>query len=215
MKDYTWNTFPTLGYLQCKFTDEELLPITTEIQKIKNNFSESKEVNNVLAGNIRKEYELQDSHSYLEGLMLPLVTSYDKHFDYTNTTNVVHGVSQIILHHTWVNFQQKGEFNPTHNHGGFLSFVIWTKIPYVYEQEYLASPGIHSNAPSPGSFDFVYSDCIGGLKTHKINVDKTMENTMLLFPSKLLHHVYPFFTSDEYRISVSGNFKFKSDFEWK
>jgi len=30
-----------------------------------------------------------------------------------------------------------------------------------------------------------------------------------MFPSQLIHAVYPFYTSDEYRISVSGNIKFK------
>ncbi len=30
-----------------------------------------------------------------------------------------------------------------------------------------------------------------------------------IYPAKQLHCVYPFYTSDEYRISVSGNFYFK------
>jgi hypothetical protein len=36
-----------------------------------------------------------------------------------------------------------------------------------------------------------------------------MENTLLLFPAKLTHAVYPFYSSDDYRISVSGNVVFK------
>ena len=32
---------------------------------------------------------------------------------------------------------------------------------------------------------------------------------ILLFPSEMYHGVYPFYTSDDYRISVSGNFNFK------
>jgi len=32
-----------------------------------------------------------------------------------------------------------------------------------------------------------------------------------MFPSLLAHCVYPFYTSDDYRISISGNIKFDSD----
>ena len=41
-------------------------------------------------------------------------------------------------------------------------------------------------------------------------VDKTWEGMMLMFPSKLHHSVYPFYTSDEKRISVSGNISIKA-----
>ena len=36
-------------------------------------------------------------------------------------------------------------------------------------------------------------------------IDKAWEGTMILFPSSLNHNVYPFYTSDDYRISISGN----------
>ena len=202
-----WYTFPTVaGFIKYKFTDEELTPIKTEINKIKNNFNEHTQANRTLAGNIKKEYVLEESKPYLQQLLAPVCEEYDKQFNYTQKCNVVSKKPELALDHCWVNFQQKHEFNPTHNHSGVLSFVLYINIPYSYEEEYNASPGINSNNPSPGSFDFVYSDCIAGLRTYKINIDKTMENTLLLFPSKLLHHVYPFFTKDDYRISVAGNF---------
>jgi hypothetical protein len=210
MNDYFWYTFPTVGYIEYKFTDDQLLPIRNEINNIKNNFKTRTQVNETLAGNIRKEYELEESKKYIEELILPFCSNFDKHFNYTTSFNTVSKKTPLILDQCWVNFQEKYEFNPTHNHGGILSFVIWINIPYVFEEEYLASPGLHSNSPSPGSFEFVYSDCITGIKTIKINVDKNMENTMVLFPSKLLHHVYPFYTTTDYRISISGNFKFST-----
>ena len=205
MREYFWHTFPTLGFIEYKFTDDELVPLKTEIDKIKNNFKTSTQANKKLAGNIKKEYVLEESKIHLQQLILPVCAEFNKQFDYTNQC-VVSKNPELTLDQCWVNFQQKGEFNPTHNHTGILSFVLYINIPYSYEEEFIASPGKHSNSPSPGSFDFVYSDCTGGLKTHKINIDKKMKNTLLLFPSKLLHHVYPFFTSDDYRISVSGNF---------
>ena len=41
-----------------------------------------------------------------------------------------------------------------------------------------------------------------------IDVDKSFEGKMLMFPAKLQHLVYPFYTSDKERITVSGNIKF-------
>ena len=42
-----------------------------------------------------------------------------------------------------------------------------------------------------------------------LNVDKSFEGKMLMFPSKQMHAVNPFYTSDGYRITVSGNLKIK------
>ena len=38
-----------------------------------------------------------------------------------------------------------------------------------------------------------------------VHVDKSYEGKMLMFPSFVQHGVYPFYTSDDYRITVSGN----------
>jgi hypothetical protein len=38
-----------------------------------------------------------------------------------------------------------------------------------------------------------------------LDVDKTMEGIWLYFHQSLNHIVYPFYTSDDYRITISGN----------
>jgi hypothetical protein len=38
-----------------------------------------------------------------------------------------------------------------------------------------------------------------------VPVDKTFEGKMLFFPATLSHSVNPFYTSDDYRISIAGN----------
>jgi len=86
-----------------------------------------------------------------------------------------------------------------------MSFVIYTKVPFKMRDELAASPGINSNNNIPGHFQFSYTGILGGISNHYVPVDESYENTMMLFPSKLMHCVYPFFTSDEYRISVAGN----------
>jgi hypothetical protein len=46
---------------------------------------------------------------------------------------------------------------------------------------------------------------MGRIVQNRIEVDKSWEGTMIMFPSSLHHMVHPFYTSDEYRISISGN----------
>jgi inosine/xanthosine triphosphate pyrophosphatase family protein len=43
-----------------------------------------------------------------------------------------------------------------------------------------------------------------------IENDKTFEGKIAFFPSKLSHCVYPFYSSDDVRISISGNIKLDS-----
>ena len=41
--------------------------------------------------------------------------------------------------------------------------------------------------------------------TQSINLTKEDEGTIIFFPSQLIHQVYPFFTSEEERVSIAGN----------
>jgi hypothetical protein len=83
---------------------------------------------------------------------------------------------------------------------------MWIKIPFLMEEELKNSPGAESNTNIPGCFNFHYTDILGDLMHCPIYADKKMENHLLMFPAKLNHSVSPFYTSDEYRISVAGNF---------
>ena len=202
-------TFQNYGVLSHKFTDAELAPVWKEINSIQDNFDKHSDQknNSNLAGNIQKEYSLVESNSHLEELIRPLVEQYDMYSSYNSSVkNCI--TDSYKLKGSWVNFQKKHEFNPNHNHGGFMSFVIWLKIPYSIEKEKQNLSGINSNTNIPGHFQFVYSSILGDIMTHMVPVDSSMENTIMVFPSKLIHTVYPFYTSDDYRISVSGNFYF-------
>jgi hypothetical protein len=201
------------GFLDAKLSDAELAPIKTEIDNIQKNFDsyENQKHNMHLAGNIKREYRLTESKKYIEDLLMPLVGAYNGDFDYMKNFNVLSTDVPIILDSCWVNFQKKYEFNPAHKHFGLLSFVIWINVPYDIEDECKLSPGVESNFNSAGMFSFLYNDTISGIRAFDIPVDKSMENKIILFPSSFFHMVYPFFSSDGYRISVSGNFKLKID----
>lgn len=116
---------------------------------------------------------------------------------------------------SWVNFQKKLEYNPLHRHSGDFSFVIWYRIPYKKENEDKIGPGKNDNLKTNGSFKFVYSVGLGKIDSVIIPGDESMEGTVLIFPANLHHCVYPFYTSDEERISFSGNFYHKSDYDIK
>ena len=45
------------------------------------------------------------------------------------------------------------------------------------------------------------------VESYPIVVDRSYEGVMLIFPAWLQHMVTPFYTSDDYRISISGNIK--------
>ena len=204
--------FKNLGVFSAKLSEEQMEPIKSEIDTIQKNFElyDSRKYNSQLVGNIKREYELLECKTHLKKLLDPLVEQYDKKYDYFNHFDLLTKNVPIDLTASWVNFQQKYEFNPMHSHGGILTFVIWVKIPYDMENERTASPGIDSSFSVAGMFNFQYIDTIGSIRTYHIPVDKSMENCVILFPSKFNHCVYPFFSSDGYRISVSGNFKLKT-----
>lgn len=49
----------------------------------------------------------------------------------------------------------------------------------------------------------------GEIREVEFPVDKLYEGQIFLFPSCLQHMVYPFTSSDDYRISISGNLRKK------
>jgi hypothetical protein len=112
------------------------------------------------------------------------------------------------LQGTWLNLQKKHEFRPYHIHvQADLSFVIYYQVPYFIEDEdnhpNHKGADIHRN----GRIEFLWYDLIGKPQYYAVPADKKFEGKMLIFPSLLYHMVYPFYTSDEYRITLAGNIK--------
>ena len=105
----------------------------------------------------------------------------------------------------WVNYQKQNEFNPLHNHGGLYSFVIWMKIPTKHFIQNKNSLAKESNSRVISSFEISYVDILGNIRQYPYRMNPNVEGTMLFFPSKLNHQVYPFYDCDEDRISISGN----------
>jgi len=210
---YNWNNFANLGFVSQKFTDEELAPIKEEIALIQKDFSKADPFQYGLAGHIQNEYKLTKSFGQLEKLLFPLVQAYNQEYPiyYGNMQNATDVLTPILLGKAWVNFQKKLEFNPHHDHSGLFSFVLWINIPYDLEEERKVFPQFTDTGrdSKTSCFEFVYTDTTGRIRPHLLHIDKNYEGMCVLFPSSVPHQVYPFYTSDGYRISISGNFYLK------
>lgn len=202
-----------IGIIKSSASPELLKILGDEITKIQSDFSKAVPKNKTLAGNVLHEYELFDSHHALEQktreMSMMHQELYGKNYNAgMNTHTSILGKENKVdlrLKSAWVNFQQKGEFNPMHNHTGMYSFVLWYKVPYYTKFEEAAGPGRKSNNNLAGKFQFAFTNILGNVTGADIPVDKLWEGQILLFPSALMHSVYPFYTSNDYRISISGN----------
>lgn len=202
--------FPNIGFLKISLNKKQMAPLLEEILEIKEDFLSAKPANKMLVGNIKKEFDLTKSHNHIELLLQDYLQHYEDKFRYLSKIKLISEMRPIHLHRAWVNFQEKYEFNPVHDHTGVFSFVIWVKVPYNIKNEIALSPGVDSAQPLAGCFSFYYTNALGDLCNFSIPADETMENTLLIFPSKLNHSVYPFYSSEDFRISVSGNITFQN-----
>lgn len=209
--DYIIQEFPNIGFISTTFSDEQLDPVRREIKNIQNDFEKASKLNEELAGNILNEYRIIESRDHLHNLISPFIKLYYDNYKYLEKINILTKDCPIVIDRCWVNFQKKHEFNPNHNHSGILSFVIWIDIPYTAEEERQASPGKYGNLNISGQFEFQYINSLGQVSSYLIPTDRSYRNKMILFPASMIHCVYPFYSSNDYRISVAGNFKLKVD----
>ena len=171
--------------------------------------------NTKLVGNIEEQYLMgfknQVNMYKLETYLRGLAGIYEKKFNYMScmgnqTMSLDQGMSfDLRLRNCWVNFMKKYEFNPIHNHSGLYSFNIFVKIPYDLKEEFDSPRTQNINQRFPGCFSFYCGNGLGEFVPHVLEADKDWEQVIILFPSVTQHCVYPFYTSDDYRITVSGN----------
>ena len=202
------NTFPShLGFVEDTVPDDIfdfLLAASYEAKKDESN------LNHTLVGNLEESYSL-DLPFYqfiqFEKYLLKVCNEYENKFKLMHFYPIISGDRPISLSLKtfWVNFQKKYEFNPVHHHTGFYSFVIWVKIPYDYREEFKTDFCKNATAKYPGTFSFYFPNNKGQVEEKPIFLDKSFEKKIVVFPSTLSHCVYPFYTSDDYRISISGN----------
>jgi Putative 2OG-Fe(II) oxygenase len=180
-------------------------------------FSEIKEQVNVakqlgeksnykLIGHIQEEYEMPAMSESLKNFLREALI----HFTEKDFITSEH----LTYERLWVNFQKKTEFNPLHIHTSNFSYVIWIKIPFLSKDEHVLYNG--SIRPQTGDFVFATVDNENDMiYTHNIPADSTFEGKIIFFDSSTSHMVHPFYTSDEYRISVAGNINYTEEYYYK
>lgn len=197
------------GFLFTKLKSEQLKPFWQEVNEIQKNFNDAQTNGDYLAGNLEHQYQLS-CRDYALKLVEPFVAEYIKTFDYGYRLQHIASPSTLTIaqRDLWVNFQKKHEFNPPHYHSGLFSFVIWLQVPFTWKDELAAGPGRNTQEPQNGDFMFQYTDVLGTTKVQRLGIDKSKEGYFCLFPAGLTHYVNPFYSSDDYRITVSGNLKY-------
>lgn len=190
-----------MGFIGCELSDEEFLPLLKEINEVQSNFENAEPFNKNLVGQLKHEYRLTKNRASLENIAITMAQEYSKAY----LPDSAASAKNFVLNEYWVNFQRKHEFNPFHNHDGEFVFVIYVKIPYTMEEEKAATSYVDPKINRAGYFSFLFTTPLGEITAFEIPADKTFERRMILFPARLNHQVYPFYSSDEFRITVSGN----------
>ena len=177
--------------------------LNKEIVDIHNDDSNTMKMNRTLAGQITKEYQITKSLPLLNPFLEEMGRAYQKNWGSEITS--LHS-NNLKVESVWVNMQKKLEVNPLHNHDGTLSFVAWLHVPFKLEDERNVENCKNSRTVELSStFQFVYTTALGKIANCPMFVESGWEGRIVMFPSKLLHIVYPFQTSDDYRISIAGN----------
>ena len=173
------------------------------------------EYNSHLAGHIKQEFEYKNWPDILEKYLIYKIENNSVLKNHSSKVNILDKNLPYYLEKLWCNFQKKYEYNPFHYHSGIFSFIFFLKIPYEFETEMNYFPLSSFRKKGKGEntnskLCFFGLDHFGKITDFSLSVDKSFENKMIIFPAELHHLVYPFYTSDDYRITVSGNIKLKT-----
>ena len=162
-----------------------------------------------LAGNISKSIYIQDKNNLFYNNILKEMIEIAFYKDWKNYYERV--VAKIkpppifAIETLWVNYQKQYDFNPSHNHSGLISFVVFMKIPTHWKEQHALPRSAKSNSPRASDFQFQVGQADGSVSSHSIILSPEDEGRMLFFPAWLTHQVYPFYETEEKRITISGN----------
>ena len=166
---------------------------------------------NQLAGNISRSERIKDKDNWfyettLKGLAERLFyRDCDNYYEeYIENETLPPEFELGVL---WVNYQKKHEFNPLHFHNGGMgySFVVFMKIPTNWEEQHALPFSANSNTPRASDFEFVWPLASDKLSKHAFPLSSEDEGRILFFPAWLEHQVFPFYGTEEDRVTISGN----------
>jgi|TARA_R100001163_G_scaffold15367_3_gene13937 hypothetical protein len=197
-----FKNFNNVGYIKRKLSKKTMKVLEEAIKNKKENW------NHNLAGQIDSSFIIEDKNNWF--FKNELLSCIDEYLE--NTANQKWIIPELLnkncafkLSTFWVNFQKKYEFNPFHTHTALFSFVVWVKIPARHDKEKNLPFVNHSNCSYPNTFQMFYINSLGKIATEDYYLNPEDEGTMLFFTGDRPHLVYPFYSSDKTRVSISGN----------
>lgn len=207
-------SFDNLGILTAPVDPKKLDKLWAEITPIIEGTKQIPSAQKGLAGHLAQEGYLEEGHPLVDSIIRPLLSVYDRNHNFVSMQNqsmaTANGQKELELGHVWLNIQRPLEFNPPHNHSGVFSFVIWLDIPYTIEEEQAVGPGRDSNGAINGDFVFYYINSQGAISSKRMNVGSNRNGWACVFPATTMHAVYPYYSTQDCRISISGNYFFKA-----
>ena len=170
-----------------------------------------KDFRSKLAGNLEEEYMLEFDQKEKDIVYNELIKKAQEYINQAKANKRIKKFgrpkkgSLEIQEPIWVNYMKAGEWNPAHYHAGYISCVMYLKVPNEIEEENIKSEhSKKSNQPSAGKIQWTYGETIQFSETFFTQIPK--EKDIWFFPAELKHFVYPFKTDVE-RVSISCNFK--------
>lgn len=156
-----------------------------------------------LAGNVHKEVSLpmeyiQDKSKKFLSMIQTVCSQYMQKLPQQEGKKISLSDYSLTMTSCWAVSQFAGDFNPLHKHSGSLSSVLFLKMPPGFQKE-LSQEDHHISAGCLEFADGRFQDYVPGCFRVIPRV-----GTLYLFPSWLLHTVYPFRCSGERR-SLSFN----------
>ena len=178
--------------MKLKISEENRLLLLKEAKASKTDFETR------LAGIVNKQVAFRD-YKMFEEFFSKIFELYADALQKWTGDDSIDFKQKYELDALWANFQGPGDFNPPHDHGGSLSWVIFLEIPEVLKFENSKYKG---RSAGPGGITFIYGDGPRESVTHHSFVPEAGD--MYIFPAWLKHWVFPF-KSKCTRVSVSGN----------
>ena len=190
--------FPNLGYVKTTVTAEQIQNLNAWVDGID---EDTATINHSHVGTIAREYEIVDdlAKQDLSNVLGPMVQQYctDMHFTVEQRP--------MALTTAWCNLQTSGEYFAAHTHKGVFSFALWLRVPFTQADERAWREGRGKSGRETASFQFHYTDALGRITPNVLEVDRSWENTIVVFPGEMMHSVTPYYSTSSDRIVVSGN----------
>ena len=178
-------TLPNFNVLKSKLSENLYNSLLNECLDVSN---KKEMVSGLSKEGVPKHFFVEENANELHNFIDTMIYEYrEKYPEYMSSFHFVNTNLPLVHGKTWINYQKENEYVPLHEHDGIFSYSLWIKIPVESE------------------FNFNYNAVTGKNLTHRIILNKEDEGVIILFPSLLRHVVYPFYNSNETRISVSGN----------